>query len=156
MRLGRGDWRRPRSLDGICGALALAALVACAPAPAVGERKPAQEGPAGPSQSFATLAQEVIAPRCATASCHAGEWGEYPPLDAHLAYGFLVSAPSLQMTMNLVEPFEPEKSYLVLKLRGTAGEVGGVASPMPIGDAVLDESEIQAIEAWIANGAPND
>jgi hypothetical protein len=157
MRLGRGDWRRPRSLDSICGALALAAIVACAPAPSVGERKPAQEGPAGPAQSFATLAADVIVPRCATASCHAGEYPPaYPPLDAHLAYGALVEAPSLQMTMNLGEPFAPENSSRVLKLRGTAGEVGGVASPMPIGDAVLDESEIQAIEAWIANGAPND
>jgi len=55
-----------------------------------------------------------------------------------------------------VEPFEPANSYLVLKLRGTAGEVGGVASPMPIGEAALDESDIQAIEAWIANGALND
>ena len=58
--------------------------------------------------------------------------------------------------MILVEPFDPANSYLVLKLRGTAGDAGGVASPMPIGDAALDESDIQAIEAWIANGAPND
>ena len=58
--------------------------------------------------------------------------------------------------MNLVEPFDPANSYLVLKLRDVAGTVGSVGTPMPIGDALLDESEIQAIEAWIANGAPND
>jgi hypothetical protein len=27
---------------------------------------------------------------------------------------------------------------------------------MPIGDLLLTEAEIQAVEAWIRNGAPND
>ena len=138
-------------------ALAALLLAACAPAPDVGEKQPGQVGPGGPSERFSTLAQEVIVPRCATASCHAGELPPaYPPLDVDLAYGALVGAPSYQARMNLVEPFDPASSYLVLKLRGTAGSVGGVASPMPIGAAVLEEADIQAIEAWIANGAPND
>lgn len=148
---------RPAPLLALLLAAALA-LAACAPAPGVGERKPAQSGPTGPTRSFASLAQDVIAPRCATASCHAGEYAPaYPPLDPDRAYAALVEAPSFQAaSMSLVQPFEPESSYLVLKLRGTAGDVGGVASPMPIGDAALDEADIQAIEAWIANGAPND
>jgi hypothetical protein len=139
-------------------AMALAAaLAACAPAPDVGEKQPGQVGPVGPAVPFSTLAQEVIVPRCATASCHSGAYPPAdPPLDADLAYGALVGVPSYQAPMNLVEPFDPANSYLILKLRGTAGEAGGVASPMPIGDAVLEESDIQAIEAWIANGAPND
>jgi hypothetical protein len=127
-----------------------AALFACAPAPDVGEKQPGQVGPVGPAEHFSTLVQDVIVPRCATASCHAGTFPPAdPPLDAELAYGALVGVPSYQAPMNLVEPFEPANSYLVVKLRGTG-------SPMPIGDAALDESEIQAIEAWIANGAPND
>jgi hypothetical protein len=138
-------------------ALAALVLAACAPAPEVGEKQPAQVGPFGPAERFSTLAQEVFVPRCATASCHAGAFPPAdPPLDADLAYGALVGVPSYQAPMILVEPFDPANSYLVLKLRGTAGDAGGVPSPMPIGDAALDESDIQAIEAWIANGAPND
>ncbi len=134
-----------------------AALAACAPAPEVGEKQPEQVGPVGTSQPFSTIVQEKIVPRCATASCHAGAFPPaYPPLDADLAHGALVNAPSFQAPMNLVEPFDPANSYLVLKLRDIAGTVGSVGTPMPIGAAALDESDIQAIEAWIANGAPND
>jgi hypothetical protein len=57
--------------------------------------------------------------------------------------------------MNLVEPGAPDQSYLVLKLRGAAGWVGGIPTSMPT-DYALDEGDIAAIEAWIANGAPND
>ncbi len=142
-------------------ALAAIALAACAPAPGIGAPQPIQV-PAGPAEHFSTLAQNIFVPRCATASCHAGTSPPaYPPLDEDLAYGALVGGAgrgvqSQQAPLNLVEPFDPASSYLVMKLRGTAGDVGGVASPMPIGDAALDEADIQAIEAWIANGAPND
>jgi hypothetical protein len=103
------------------------------------------------------VVQEKIVPRCATASCHAGEFPQaYPPLDADLAHGALVNAPSFQAPMDLVEPFDPANSYLVLKLRDVAGTVGSVGTPMPLGDALLEEADIQAIETWILNGAPND
>ncbi|HSD22416.1 MAG TPA: hypothetical protein VLC54_20370 [Anaeromyxobacter sp.] len=139
-------------------AMALAAaLAACAPAPDLGEKQPGQVGPVGPSQPFSTLVQEIIVPRCATASCHSGAFPQaYPPLDADLAHGALVNAPSFQAPMDLVEPFDPANSYLVLKLRDVAGTVGSVGTPMPIGDALLEEADIQAIETWILNGAPND
>jgi len=58
--------------------------------------------------------------------------------------------------MNLVEPYAPESSYLVLKLRGTQSSVGGGGDTMPTGGERLDDADIAAIEAWIANGAPND
>ncbi len=134
-----------------------AALAACAPAPDVGEKQPAQVGPVGPSRPFSTLVQETIVPRCATASCHAGAYPPaYPPLDPGLAHAALVGMPSYQAPMNLVEPFDPANSYLVLKLRDVAGTVGSVGTPMPISDALLEEADIQAIETWILNGAPND
>jgi hypothetical protein len=141
-------------------AMAIAAasslFAACAPEPGIGAPQPIVV-PGGPAEHFSTLELNILVPRCATASCHAGESPPaYPPLDAGLAYGALVLSPSQQASLNLVEPFDPAGSYLVMKLRGTAGDVGGVASPMPIGDAALDEADIQAIEAWIANGAPND
>jgi hypothetical protein len=58
--------------------------------------------------------------------------------------------------VKLVKPNDPGASYLLLKMRGEGGSVGGIATPMPIGDAMLSPSELAAFEAWILNGAPND
>jgi hypothetical protein len=135
-------------------ALVPIALAACAPAPAVGPEIPQQWGEA---QTFGMINQTVLAPSCATASCHAGDPPPaYPQLDTDVAWDKLVGVPSQQVGMNLVEPYDPANSYLVLKLRNLAGTAGGTATPMPISLAAIDEAEIQAIEAWIAEGAPND
>jgi hypothetical protein len=45
---------------------------------------------------------------------------------------------------------------MLIKMRGDAASVGGIATPMPLGDAALDPSDLAAFEAWILNGAPND
>jgi hypothetical protein len=141
-----------RTLLAACSSVALAA---CAPAPAVGPAIPVTIGEA---QSFAAISQDVLGPSCATASCHAGDPPTvYPQLDAGVAWEKLVAAPSYQATtMNLVEPYDPAHSYLVAKLRNLSDAAGGSGAVMPVGLAAIDEAEIQAIEAWIANGAPND
>jgi OmcA/MtrC family decaheme c-type cytochrome len=117
----------------------------------------------GVSATFSSIVQAVLVPRCATAACHSGPPPAPPPqLDADAAYDALVGpsgvgVPSQQSSLKLVDPGAPERSYLVYKLRGDAGAVGGsTPTPMPIGDSLLDEATIRAIEAWIANGAPND
>lgn len=107
--------------------------------------------------SFSSIAQNVLGPRCASTACHGGNPpAYYPQLDPEVAYDATVGRPSLQASMNLVEPGAPEASYLLLKLRGEAGSAGGVPTPMPIGDTLLDPADIAAIEAWISSGAPND
>jgi hypothetical protein len=133
----------------------LLAAAACEPPPAVGARSPIVPGEA---RTFSAIEQEILAPRCATAACHAGDPpAAWPSLDPGAAYDQLVSAPSQQApALPLVAPYAPAGSYLVLKLRGSAADAGGVATPMPISDAALDEAEIASIEAWIANGAPHD
>lgn len=110
------------------------------------------------ASSFSSIAAQILVPRCASAACHGGgPPAAFPRLDAEAAYDALLEVPSQQASgIDLVEPFAPERSYLVLKLRGDAASVGGVASPMPIGDAALDPSDLAAIEAWIASGAPRD
>jgi len=62
-----------------------------------------------------------------------------------------VEAPGIAV----VEPGDPQASYLVHKLRGTGSQVGGTDTLMPP-DGMLDEAEILAIEGWIANGANDD
>jgi mono/diheme cytochrome c family protein len=129
---------------------AAAGLVAgCGPTPQVGPELPAATTSAS---SFGAIVQDLLVPRCATSACHGGNPPAFaPPLDAADAWGALVGQPSGQGSELLVDPGAPERSTLVLKLRGT-----GSGALMPIGDAPLGEAEIAAIEAWIANGAPND
>jgi hypothetical protein len=119
-------------------------------------------GGGGASATYSSLSASIFVPRCATAACHGG--GPPPPsgvpvsLDAAVGWSQLVSVPSVQAPLKLVEPGRPEGSYLVNKLRATATSVGGLGDRMPptyAGDA-LTEEEIQAVESWISRGAPND
>jgi OmcA/MtrC family decaheme c-type cytochrome len=105
--------------------------------------------------TFSSIVRTILVPRCATSACHAAG-GTPPILEASAAYGQLVGAPSDQSSLKQVEPNQPERSYLVHKLRGTAASVSGsVATIMPT-DGALAPADLAAIEAWIANGAPND
>lgn len=109
----------------------------------------------GASASFSSILSEILVPRCATAACHGA--GATPPiLDAASAHGQLVGFQSGQSSLKQVEPYEPEKSYLVHKLRGTAGSVGGSLGTIMPTDGALPPADLAAIEAWIANGAQND
>lgn len=110
------------------------------------------------SATFSSIAQNILEPRCASAACHGGSSpAVFPRLDAEGAYDAIVGVGSQQASgVMLVKPFDPAASYLLLKLRGEAGSVGGLATVMPLGDVALDPSDLAAIEAWIANGAPHD
>lgn len=67
----------------------------------------------------------------------------------------LVDVDSVQLpTMKRVAPGEVDDSYLVHKLRGTHGDVGGPADTDPMPPlAPLSEVDIARIEAWIVAGA---
>ncbi len=118
----------------------------------------APEGAPLVSASFGSIAQAILVPRCASAACHGGNPPPaFPRLDADAAYDAIVNVDSQQASgVKLVKPYDPAASYLLLKMRGEAASVGGLGTPMPIGDALLDASDLAAFEAWIANGAPND
>jgi OmcA/MtrC family decaheme c-type cytochrome len=107
------------------------------------------------SASFSSIVQNILVPRCATSACHA-TGGTPPILEASTAYSALVSAPSGQSSLLLVAPSAPDASYLVYKLRGNAGAVGGSTLTVMPTDGALAPADIAAIEAWISNGAPND
>jgi hypothetical protein len=140
-----------------CRPLAAAALLvlACGD-PRVGGPLPV----ASPAPStFSAIEQNILIPRCATSGCHSGNPPSATPLslDPDVALLGMVGQPAQQLsTMSQIEPRQPDASYLLLKLRGTAGTAGGVATRMPIGDAPLSDDEIAGIEAWIREGAPND
>jgi hypothetical protein len=48
---------------------------------------------------------------------------------------------------------DPENSYVIRKLRGDAGIIGG---RMPEGGAQIDDADFQVIRQWILEGAPNN
>ena len=75
-------------------------------------------------------------------------------LEEGRAYKNLVGAMSTGSGLHRVEPGDPEKSYLMHKLRGTQASVGGGAR-MPLGGAPVDQATLGKIEAWIRAGAPD-
>lgn len=93
----------------------------------------------------------VFTPTCATAGCHTGN---DPPEGLRLDEGFsfdnLVDVPSSEVPELLrVEPGNPDDSYLVQKIEGTAAE----GARMPLGGAPLDQNLIDDIREWITNDA---
>jgi hypothetical protein len=64
----------------------------------------------------------------------------------------LVDVPSLgRPEMVRVKPFEPDQSYLFLKVLGDGGSDGG---RMPLGADPLDPTSTEVLRAWIEAGAP--
>lgn len=81
-------------------------------------------------------------------------------LEAGDTHAATVNVPSTQAPLPRVAPGDPERSYLVHKLRGTHVQVGGSGAPMPFnaetGSNGLATDERRVIEAWIRAGAPDN
>jgi hypothetical protein len=98
---------------------------------------------------FASIQANVLTPICT--GCHSGAAA---PLGLRLeegaSYALLVNAPSTEVpTLLRVAPGDPDSSYLIQKLEGTAA-VGG---RMPLGGSPLPAETIAVIRQWIAEGA---
>ena len=93
--------------------------------------------------------QPIFSSRCT--SCHSG--GGAPQglrLDAANSYANLVNVASREVpSLERVEPGNPDDSYLVQKVEGTAA-VGG---RMPLGGSPLSAAQIELIREWISEGA---
>ena len=106
--------------------------------------------------SFEYIHTAILAPNCATASCHTEAVSQagvrLHTVDA--AYAMLVGRPcdaddiDQQAPRNYVDPGHPERSRLVYLLRGD--EVRRAMPP----DRLLPEPDIELIERWILEGAP--
>jgi Ca2+-binding RTX toxin-like protein len=71
-------------------------------------------------------------------------------LDADNSYALLVNVASKEVpSLKRVKPGDPDNSYLVQKVEGTAA-VGG---QMPLGRTPLTEAQISLIRRWISEGA---
>src|SRR5579862_3628107 len=99
---------------------------------------------------FQSIQDNVFTPICS--KCHIGASApEGLQLDAAHSYNLLVGVPSVEEpSFDRVKPSDPDHSYMVLKIEGAPGIDGG---QMPLGETPLPQATIDAIRAWISNGA---
>ncbi|MDD5563804.1 MAG: hypothetical protein PHQ91_08835 [Thermoanaerobaculaceae bacterium] len=123
-----------------------------------GQRKlPFEPGvitPPDPNATFTRVQNEVFTGNCAIAGCHAALGArEGMNLSAGAAYANIVRVPSLERPdLSRIEPGDPDRSYLVKKLRGDP-DITGLR--MPDG-GTLSPAQIQLVIDWTRRGAPND
>ena len=133
---------------------AVITLTACAPGSGDGlnvSGRPLSEG--GDLPLAATL--ESIQVNVFDATCTVCHSGAAAPLglrlDADNSFVGLVGTPSRQVGSLLrVEPGNPDRSYLIRKLEGTAAE----GEPMPLGGPPIAQATIDFVRQWILDGAP--
>lgn len=113
--------------------------------------RPLDEDTGGTLQpTFQSIQDNVFTPMCT--GCHAGAGAPVGlRLNEGSSYALLVNASSGEVpTLLRVQPGNPDASYLIQKLEGTAA----VGSRMPLNAPPLPASTIAVIRQWIANGAP--
>lgn len=100
--------------------------------------------------------QDIFTNSCALSGCHAGA---SPAEGQNLSQGSAISSIVCVCSTEVprlfrVQAGNPDSSYLVLKVEGNAGLVGGIGTRMPLGFPPLTPQEIDAIRAWVLAGAP--
>lgn len=100
------------------------------------------------------LQANVFTPSCAFSGCHTGPAGGGLPAgmdlsSADASFASLVGVTSLQQSsLERVTANDPDNSYLVQKVEGTAA-----GTRMPLGGGALDQALIDDIRQWISDGA---
>jgi len=110
----------------------------------------------GLAPTFDSIQANVFTPNCAVSGCHGGAAAQQGlRLDAGFAYGNLVNVDSPRdpnpgaPTLIRVVPGNPDSSFIIHKLEGTQT----LGDRMPDGGPYLQQSTIDVIRLWIANGA---
>ncbi len=122
-------------------------LVACGT-----EDEPAATAdPIGLDPTFASINGELLAKTCAFSGCHAGS---APRAGLKLDgtpdenYQEVLAKSTQAKTLSLVEPGNPDKSWLYMKIAGTHT----YGQRMPQGSP-LHADDVAAVRKWIADGA---
>ncbi len=108
-----------------------------------------QDDGEGLTSEFTSIQANVLTPICTT--CHSGAAAPLGlRLDEGVSYALLVNAPSTEVPSLLrVDPGNPDNSYLLQKLEGTAA----VGARMPLGGSPLPPDTIAVVRQWILEGA---
>jgi hypothetical protein len=114
-----------------------------------GPPPPPPPPPPGIEPTLESIQENVFTPICT--ACHAGAGAPQGlRLEEGMSHAMLVNVPSVEVpSLDRVEPGDPDDSYLVQKIEGTAA-VGG---RMPLGGSPLPDETIEAIRQWITDGA---
>ena len=98
--------------------------------------------------SLGKFVGDIFEKNCATAGCHRGEYPKQKlNLEADKYEAALLNAFSRQIpTLKLVDRESPERSYLLMKMKGGPEIEGDI---MPIDGPPLSQVEIVTIENWI-------
>jgi mono/diheme cytochrome c family protein len=102
--------------------------------------------------TLASLQQNIFGAICI--ACHTGSTAPHGlRLDSEdNSYAFLVNHAADEVPeLMRANPGHPDDSYIIRKLEGAAGIVGG---RMPLGGPYLSQEQINTVRDWIANGAP--
>jgi hypothetical protein len=119
--------------------------------------EPVDPGPGGPGAafSFSRIQAEIFSQSCAKSDCHDAATAQNGLiLEAGRSYALLVNHPALGSSLLRVAPGDPERSYLIKKLRGDP-DITGARMPFD-GPPYLTPEQIEGIAGWILRGAPND
>jgi hypothetical protein len=105
--------------------------------------------------TFSQVQSQIFNQSCAFSGCHAGN---APAAGQNLsegqAYANIVGIPSSERpALSRIEPFDPESSYMYLKVIGDPSIAGG---QMPLGGPFLADATIAMLRDWIEAGAPNN
>jgi hypothetical protein len=105
-----------------------------------------------PTASFAQLQEEIFTPSCAQVGCHGGSRPAFGlDLFPGTAFDSIVGVPSAENPgLDLVEPGDPDASYIVGKLFRPWWD------PHPVGQARLSNASMQRLRQWIEEGARDD
>ena len=107
------------------------------------------------SPTLDSIQANVFTPTCASSTCHAGPSGNTLPsgmdlTSADASFANLVGVSSIQQpSLSRVAAGDPDNSYLIQKLEGTAPGT----TQMPLIGGPLDQSVIDEIRQWITDGA---
>ena len=106
--------------------------------------------------TLASIQSKLFTPTCSTSGCHTGPAGPDLPSGQDLtseqaSFDNLVGVASIQVpSIMRVLGGDPDNSYLIQKLEGTAAE----GSRMPLGGPFLPQADIDVIRAWAASVPP--
>ena len=123
------------------------------PCPSGGSCEGGTCGCPGPAVSYVADIEPMFVADCTSMGCH----GFPMPQDgldlrAGAGYGDLVGVPADQCSERLlVEPGQPDNSYLMHKMIGSDMCMG---NRMPKGDDAYTPEQLELISAWICQGAP--
>ncbi len=114
-------------------------------------------GGGGGTPTLAANVQPIFNANCAVPGCHTGTSPEQGMnLSAGVSHSNIVGVASNESALFRVKAGDPDSSYLVHKIQGTQGTVGGSGSRMPLARSALSTDNINMIRDWISAGALNN